>query len=92
MRVLAAAMLLLALPPALAGLIALPFEGAVYVFVALYIGLTVALLPLAGSIGTGLAIGPALVREDLRAGVVWTAWFVAALAGFAALQRLALMF
>lgn len=92
MRVFAAALLLLALPPALAGLIAAPFDSAVYVFIALYIGLTVALLPLAGSIGTGLAIGPALVREDLLAGAVWAAWFAVALAGFAGLQRLALAF
>lgn len=91
MRVLAAALLLLALPPALAGLIAVPFDSAVYVFIVFYIGLTVALLPLAGSIGTGLAISPSVVRADLRDGVVWAAWFAAALAGFAALQRLALM-
>lgn len=90
MRLLVAALLVIVLPPTLAGLVAFPF-GAVYLFAALYIGISVVVLPLSGSIGTGLAITPCLVRSDLMAGLVWAGWFAAALLAFYALHKFALL-
>lgn len=85
-----ALLLIVAAPPAVSLAVASQFGSPGYVFCGLFFPLTILALPHAADIAVGRSLSLQLARENLRVGLVWLAWFIAACGGIWLLLNLML--
>lgn len=85
-----ALLLIVAVPPAAALMAASQFSAPGYVFCAIFFPLTIMALPHAADVAVGRRLTLPLAKENLRIGLVWLAWFIAACGGIWLLLNLTL--